>query len=62
VVTISCKAQRLLVLLVLGNSGKASGEAKGLVSIEGAHFLGCDRCVWNEESWGYMQEWAPRIE
>jgi hypothetical protein len=29
-------------------SWKGSGEVKGLLSGEGAHFLGCDRCVRNE--------------
>jgi hypothetical protein len=34
--------------LVAGNPGKGSGEAEGLLSREGAHFLGCDRCMGNE--------------
>jgi hypothetical protein len=27
------------------------GQAEGLLSREGAHFLGCDRCMGNEGLW-----------
>lgn len=43
--------QRLSVRPIAGNPRKGSGAAEGLVSREGAHFLGCDRCIWNEGLW-----------
>jgi hypothetical protein len=51
VLSISHRAQRLPVRPIVGNLGKGSGVVKGLVSREGAHFLGCDRCMGNEGLW-----------
>jgi hypothetical protein len=44
-------ARRLHVWPVVGNPGKRSGAIEGLLSREGAHFLGCDRCVGNKGLW-----------
>jgi hypothetical protein len=51
VLGISRRAQRLPVRPLAGNLGKGSGEAEGILSREGAHFLRCDRCVGNEGLW-----------
>jgi hypothetical protein len=47
VLNYSYRAQRLPVWLV-AEARKGSGVAKGLLSREGAHFLGWDRHVGNE--------------
>jgi hypothetical protein len=45
--SISHRDHRLPVRPVADKPEKGSGETEGLLSKEGSHFLGCDRCVGN---------------
>jgi hypothetical protein len=48
---INRRDQKLHVWPVASKPMKRSGVVEGILSREGAHFLGCDRCMGNKGLW-----------